>query len=265
MLAREEDVEAQGLRVQGWSVSAIARHLGRDPRTIKGYLALALCKNPPQPSLGGFMGTSPPSNPGRPGESPADRKGPGRFMAAARSGVVIGVVVVVCATSFAVLIFPGNLSANIPAGIGLALFTAMVTMAAVAVLSTLPGTVGSTQDTTAVILALIAASIAGRMAPGDPRTFFTVVLALGLASGLTGAVFLLLGLFRLGDFIRFVPHPVIGGFLAGTGWLLFKGGMGVLAGRELALSGLSDFARVAVVQKWLPGLTFAIVLVFLSR
>jgi hypothetical protein len=35
------------------------------------------------------------------------------------------------------------------------------------------------------------------MAPGDPRTFFTVVLALGLASGLTGAVFLILGLFRL--------------------------------------------------------------------
>jgi sulfate permease, SulP family len=211
------------------------------------------------------MGTSPPSDPGPPVASVAERRGPGRFMAAARSGVVIGVVEVVGATSFAVLIFPGNLSGNIPAGIGLALFTAMVTLAAVALLSTLPGTVGSTQDTTAVILALIAASIAGRMAPGDPRTFFTVVLALGLASGLTGAVFLILGLFRLGDFIRFVPHPVIGGFLAGTGWLLFKGGMGVLAGRELALSGLSDFARFAVAQKWLPGLAFAIVLVVLSR
>ena len=39
MLAREEDVEAHALRAQGWSVSAIARHLGRDPRTIKGYLS----------------------------------------------------------------------------------------------------------------------------------------------------------------------------------------------------------------------------------
>ena len=44
-------------------------------------------------------------------------------MAAIRSGVVIGVVEVVGATSFAVLIFPGNLSRNVPAGIGLALFT----------------------------------------------------------------------------------------------------------------------------------------------
>jgi IS30 family transposase len=34
MLSLEEDVEAQGLRDQGWSISAIARHLGRDRKTI---------------------------------------------------------------------------------------------------------------------------------------------------------------------------------------------------------------------------------------
>ena len=39
MLAREEDVEAHALKAQGWSVSAIARHLGRDPKTIRGYLS----------------------------------------------------------------------------------------------------------------------------------------------------------------------------------------------------------------------------------
>jgi sulfate permease, SulP family len=210
------------------------------------------------------MGASPPSDLELPAAALADTKDPGRFMAAVRSGVVIGVVEVVGATSFAVLIFPGNLSGHVPAGIGLALFTAMVTMVAVALLSTLPGTLGSTQDTTAVILALIAGSIAGKMGAADPRTFFTIVLALGLASAMTGAVFFILGFFRLGDFIRFVPHPVIGGFLAGTGWLLFKGGMGVLAGRELSLSGLSDFARVALAQKWFPGLAFAVLLVFLS-
>jgi transposase len=38
MLAREEDVEAAALRAQGWSISAIARHLGRDPKTIRSYL-----------------------------------------------------------------------------------------------------------------------------------------------------------------------------------------------------------------------------------
>lgn len=38
MLAREEDVEAGALRAQGWSISAIARHLGHDPKTVRYYL-----------------------------------------------------------------------------------------------------------------------------------------------------------------------------------------------------------------------------------
>jgi transposase len=38
MLFWEEDVEAHALRGRGWSVSAIARHLGRDRKTIRAYL-----------------------------------------------------------------------------------------------------------------------------------------------------------------------------------------------------------------------------------
>ncbi len=39
MLSREDDVEAHALRAQGWSVSAIARHLGVDRKTVRGYLS----------------------------------------------------------------------------------------------------------------------------------------------------------------------------------------------------------------------------------
>ncbi|HSF85700.1 MAG TPA: helix-turn-helix domain-containing protein [Acidimicrobiia bacterium] len=39
MLAQEEDVEIPALRKQGWSISAIARHVGRDPKTVRAYLA----------------------------------------------------------------------------------------------------------------------------------------------------------------------------------------------------------------------------------
>jgi transposase len=38
MLAPEEDMEINALRKQGWSISAIARHLGRDRKTIRAYL-----------------------------------------------------------------------------------------------------------------------------------------------------------------------------------------------------------------------------------
>ncbi len=38
MLTWGEDVEIQALQQRGWTVSAIARHLGRDPKTIRAYL-----------------------------------------------------------------------------------------------------------------------------------------------------------------------------------------------------------------------------------
>lgn len=38
MLTEEEFVEATALRRRGWSISAIARHLGRDRKTIRAYL-----------------------------------------------------------------------------------------------------------------------------------------------------------------------------------------------------------------------------------
>jgi len=50
MLAREEDVEAHALRTQGWSVSAIARHTGRDRKTVSKYLAGPAAVREPVPS-----------------------------------------------------------------------------------------------------------------------------------------------------------------------------------------------------------------------
>ncbi len=38
MFTGNEDMEATALREQGWSISAIARHLGRDRKTVRAYL-----------------------------------------------------------------------------------------------------------------------------------------------------------------------------------------------------------------------------------
>ena len=45
MLTREEDIYAHAFHRQGRTISAIARHLGRDRKTIRGYLAGA-CAEP---------------------------------------------------------------------------------------------------------------------------------------------------------------------------------------------------------------------------
>ena len=38
MLSWEDDVEAHALRQRGWSISAIARHLGHDRKTVRACL-----------------------------------------------------------------------------------------------------------------------------------------------------------------------------------------------------------------------------------
>jgi transposase len=39
MLSPEEDVEITSLRKRGWSISAVARHVGHDRKTVRGYLS----------------------------------------------------------------------------------------------------------------------------------------------------------------------------------------------------------------------------------
>ena len=39
MLTPEEDVEITSLRKRGWTISAIARHVGRDRKTVRPYLS----------------------------------------------------------------------------------------------------------------------------------------------------------------------------------------------------------------------------------
>lgn len=39
MITREEDVDIHAPRKQGWTISAIARHVGRDRKTVRDYLS----------------------------------------------------------------------------------------------------------------------------------------------------------------------------------------------------------------------------------
>ncbi|MCA1726322.1 MAG: sulfate permease and related transporter, partial [Actinobacteria bacterium] len=189
---------------------------------------------------------------------------PKRLVPTLTAGLVAGVLEVVLATSFAALVFGGDLAPHVPRGIGVMLLAGMLLLLTVSLLATAPGTLGSLQDGPAAIAALMAAAIAARVGNGE-RGFDTVVAALCVSSLASGAFFFVLGRFRLGNLVRYVPHPVVGGFLAGTGWLLFKGGAGVLTGLSLSLDNLGEYLRPEVAAKWATGLAFAVGLFVLLR
>jgi sulfate permease, SulP family len=188
---------------------------------------------------------------------------PSRLIPGITAGILAGAIEVVIAVSFAALIFAGPLERHLPAGIGLALVGGLVTLLVLAVTSSFPMTIGSVQDTASALTALIAAGIAASV-PAE-RDLLDVVLAIALTSTVAGVFFLLLGTLRLGNLVRYMPYPVVGGFLAGTGLLLLRGGMGILTDLPLTLRTVDDLFRSGVAMRWLPGIAFAVLLIVALR
>src|SRR5437016_6047536 len=167
-----------------------------------------------------------------------------RVIVPVSAGAVIGVVEVVLAISFAVLVFSGFLEDARPSGIGIFLVAASLTLAILAWRAGVRGVVGSVQDAAVPVLAIVASSAALHTFGGVDQAFLTVVAATMIVTLLTALTFLVLGNLRLGNLARFIPYPVVGGFLAGTGWLLMKGGIAVAASADQ----LGD-RRVGVVPR----------------
>ncbi len=134
------------------------------------------------------------------------------------------------------------------------------------------------QDAAAAVLAVVAATTAAKAADiakvaqatglkdyEKPDVFLTVIAATLVVTILCGVVFSALGTFRLGNLVRFVPYPVVGGFLAGTGWLLFKGGIYVASGIEVHLRTVGLMLHSEALKHSLPALAFGVILLFAVR
>ncbi|HSL46905.1 MAG TPA: SulP family inorganic anion transporter [Anaerolineales bacterium] len=182
------------------------------------------------------------------------------------AGLIASIITISLEISLAALIFSGDLSRFLAGGIGLMLFGAFAMGIAIALTTSLPGMIGFPQDTPAAILALVTASIAARMEGSDPEAIYaTVIAALSFTSVLTAAFFLLLGWFKSSSFVRYIPYPVVGGFLAGTGWLLALGGFNVMTNLPLSLLNLPQIFSADMLVIWIPGIIFAIALLVMLR
>jgi sulfate permease, SulP family len=182
------------------------------------------------------------------------------------AGIVIGAVEVVFAVSFAALVFAGYLEFYfLDDGVGLYLGAAALTLAFMAWRAGRRGIVGGLQGTGAAVMAVVSASVVVHGAGSPNDIFLSALAAILVAMVLCGIVFLWLGARRRGDLIRFVPYPVVGGFLAGTGWLLFKGGVYVASRVSPFFNPLSDLLATSALQRWLPALAFGVILLITVR
>jgi SulP family sulfate permease len=182
------------------------------------------------------------------------------------AGIVIGAVEVVFAVAFASLVFAGYFEFYfLDDGVGLYLGAAALSLAFMAWRAGSRGIVGGLQATGAAMMAIVSASAVVHAAGSPQDIFFSAIAAIVVATVLCGVVFLRLGSRRRGDLIRFVPYPVVGGFLAGTGWLLLKGGIYVASRVSPLFTPLTDLFESSALQRWLPALAFGVILLIAVR
>lgn len=93
----------------------------------------------------------------------------------------------------------------------------------------------------------------------------TVIAAIALTSLITGVFLLALGSLKMGNKIRIIPYPIVGGFMAGTGWILVQGFMQMSTDLSISFQSLPILLSPEMAMRWAPGLVFGLVLLGVAR
>lgn len=138
-----------------------------------------------------------------------------RLIPALSCGLISGVQLLVFSVSMAAVTFAGPLAPYFSSGVGLVLFSYCVIGTVVALTSGFRGAVAGAPLPAVMMLVAISSTV-----DLDGRSLFVTFVAAALAGTMvTGLCFLIIGRFRLARLLRFIPYPVAGGFVAGTGGL----------------------------------------------
>ena len=189
-----------------------------------------------------------------------------KLPAALSTGLVIAVLMVVVQTSVAAVIFSGPLAPFVSQGTGAILFGAFAMCLIVALSGTYKGTISVPHFAPAAALFGVGGGVAASMtAAPQEAVFATMVVIIALSTLTTALLFGLVGWFRLATFSRFIPYPLMGGFLAGLGWFLVLSSVSITCGITLNWETLPDLLESDTVWRWGPSLAFALALLLVTK
>lgn len=183
------------------------------------------------------------------------------------AGLTVGLLTILMQASFATLLFSGDLAASRGLGFQMTLAGAVVIGLVISLAGSYPVTVGMPHQLTIPILALLSARLSHQLPTQQPEAdvFATVVVMIAGTTLLFGLISLLLGMSRAGNLFRFLPYPVLGGFVAGSGLLLAKGGLSVMLASRASAFSLPLLTQGASLPLWLPGATFGLAMFLAAR
>ncbi len=177
-------------------------------------------------------------------------------------GSAASVLTVTFGLSYSLLIFAGPLAPYLSYGVAATFISSAVLAAVIGVGSSLPFAVAGPESSTAAMTGILASSMVERIVAADPSAplLAPVLLTLALATIATGIVLCGFGMSRMGRAIRYVPYPVVGGFLGATGCLILLGAVRVITGQRLQFATLGQFDNIQVLWKLAAACVMAVIL-----
>ena len=177
------------------------------------------------------------------------------------AGTICSVLSIAYCLSYAALIFTGPLDKVLSYGVAVTFLSAAIGGAIVAWRSSLPFAIAGPDSSISVVMAAMVATLVHRLATHGGTEFLApTLIAMSLTTALTGLLLCILGFTHAGRAIRFIPFPVIGGFLGATGWLMIMGAAQVITDQQSTVANIGAFVNGAVAAKLAAGLSVAIAL-----
>jgi sulfate permease, SulP family len=182
------------------------------------------------------------------------------------AGTVCSILSIAYCLSYAALIFTGPLERFLSYGIAVTFLSAAIGGSIVALRSSLLFAVAGPDSSISVVIAALVATVMQRVvASGGTDLLGPALIAMSLTTALTGLLLCVLGFTQAARAIRFLPYPVIGGFLGATGWLMVTGAIQVVTNQRPTLANFGAFADATLGAQLAAGAAVAIVLLVLLR
>lgn len=181
-----------------------------------------------------------------------------RWGARIQAGLISGLLALIFAIANASLVAGAAAPEMTGVVIGMALVATAVLCFTLGSLSRFKGIVPIVQDVPSAALgAVLVAELASRAGTGERLAGPEVVLLCVAATLSLALASLLFGVLRLAAVMRFAPRPVMAGFLAGSGYFVVLGALGICLGTNVTWSSLPQILAPQTAVKVLFALVVA--------
>ncbi len=181
------------------------------------------------------------------------------------SALLVGLMTVSFTIAFTAMIYSGPLAPYVAQGLAHGLLGTLASVLIGTFLMSYKGAVMRAQDLPAIMLSGSLAAVISGQALAPHSMAATAGATVALASLAAGVGTLLFGVFKLGSLARFIPHPVIGGFLAATGYLMVMAAVGMCLRESFDIGHPAAAASPEALSRWAPWVLAGLALSLASR